>query len=46
MDRAARRAQSKLVTLDLNREDFGLFRDVLARVVGFYPSMCFIWWEE
>lgn len=42
MDGAARRAHSKLVTLDLNR----VFRDMLARVDGFYPSMSFIWREE
>ncbi|GAB0189075.1 hypothetical protein GRJ2_001372800 [Grus japonensis] len=30
--RAARRAHSKLTTLDLRRADFGLFRDFLGRV--------------
>lgn len=37
MDRAARRAHSNLVTLDLNREDFGIFRDALDRVDGIKP---------
>lgn len=41
MDRAVRRAYSTLFTLDLNREDFGPFRDVLARVDGIKP-----WREE
>ncbi|GAB0209462.1 mitochondrial enolase superfamily member 1 [Grus japonensis] len=30
--RAARRAHSKLTTLDLRRADFGLFRDLLGRI--------------
>ena len=30
--RAARRAYSKLATLDFRRADFGLFRDLLGRV--------------
>ncbi|GAB0183107.1 hypothetical protein GRJ2_000776000 [Grus japonensis] len=30
--RAARRAHSKLTTLDFRRADFGLFRDLLGRV--------------
>ncbi|GAB0185492.1 hypothetical protein GRJ2_001014500 [Grus japonensis] len=30
--RAARRAHSKLTTLDFRRADFGLFRDLLARI--------------
>ncbi|GAB0186660.1 hypothetical protein GRJ2_001131300 [Grus japonensis] len=30
--RAARRANSKLTTLDFRRTDFGLFRDLLGRV--------------
>ncbi|GAB0176447.1 mitochondrial enolase superfamily member 1 [Grus japonensis] len=30
--RAARRARSKLTTLDLRRADFGLFRDLLGRI--------------
>ena len=29
---AVRRAHRKLTTLDLRREDFGLFRDMLSRV--------------
>ncbi|GAB0205246.1 hypothetical protein GRJ2_002990200 [Grus japonensis] len=30
--RAARRARSKLTTLDFRRADFGLFRDLLGRI--------------
>ncbi|GAB0189153.1 mitochondrial enolase superfamily member 1 [Grus japonensis] len=32
--RAARRAHSKLTTLDFRRADFGLFRDLLGRIPG------------
>ena len=42
MLRAARRAHSKLATLDFTRADFGLFRDLLGRVPWHYPGI----WRE
>jgi len=38
---AARRAHRKLTTLNVRRADFGLFRDLLSRVLWEKP-----WWEE
>lgn len=37
MDRASRRAHSKLITLVFNREDSCIFRDALARVDRIKP---------